>query len=702
MKKALTLLLSLAMLFSLAACGQSGGDSTDDAPSTLVYGSADYTRIDPAMDEHCEINLLLFNGLTAHDGNDQIVPALAERWDYDEANCTYTFYLREDVKWHDGEPFMAQDVKFTIEAIMDPDNASENAPNYEDVQEITVLDDHTVSFRLAEPNAAFLEYMTMAILPQHLLEGEDMQESAFFRAPVGTGPYKLESWDAGQSIVLVRNEDYFLGAPNIERVIFKIVPDDNAQAMQLESGEIDLALLDPKNAQNFAGKDGYTCYDMTTADYRGILFNFNNPYWTENRDIIPAVCYAIDRQAIVDSVLLGQGMAAYSPLQRNVYNDETVNHYDYDPTKAKEILESVGCTMGESGYYERNGEEIGFVISVMSGEQDRIDIAQAAAQQLREVGIHCTVDIPAQMDWSGQMACLIGWGSPFDADDHTYHDEGPDVSRPGSLLGRAVPRIPVRHGHDGARHLFDDLVRRAAVAVHRRRLDPHFDAARDSIRRSQRACAQMARHDADAFDRNSPQRAEPAARHFLAGDHRHAERVEHCARHRPHELDEHRQGRAHRGQAAARERVCHRGQVHGRQLFPHSAVSPCAEFLLVHPLHGGDECAQRHHRRIDAQLHGPWPAHRGRDLGQHALARGKGADDRRVVDLAHPGRIFSRDAPLHHEPWRLPAQPHEQKRKQPINRKKGTAVWLCLLSIYGVYFAFRMSMNSSPVIVSFS
>ena len=94
MKKALTLLLSLAMLFSLAACGRSGGDSTADAPSTLVYGSADYTRIDPAMDEHCEINLLLFNGLTAHDGNDQIVPALAERWDYDEANCTYTFYLR--------------------------------------------------------------------------------------------------------------------------------------------------------------------------------------------------------------------------------------------------------------------------------------------------------------------------------------------------------------------------------------------------------------------------------------------------------------------------------------------------------------------------------------------------------------------------------------------------------------------------------
>ena len=82
--------------------------------------------------------------------------------------------------------------------------------------------------------------------------------------------------------------------------------------------------------------------------------------------------------------------------------------------------------MSENGFYERNGKEIGFVISVMAGEQDRIDIAQAAAQQLRDIGINCTVDIPAQMDWGGQMACLIGWGSPFDADDHTYKVFGTD------------------------------------------------------------------------------------------------------------------------------------------------------------------------------------------------------------------------------------------------------------------------------------
>lgn len=138
---------------------------------------------------------------------------------------------------------------------------------------------------------------------------------------------------------MVKNEDYYLGTPNIDKVIFKIVTDDNTQAIQLESGELDMALLDPKNAESFEGKEGFTIHDMTTADYRGILFNFANDYWTENKDIIPAVCYAIDRQAIIDSVLLGQGMPAYGPLQRNIYNDEDVNHYDYDPEKAKEILE---------------------------------------------------------------------------------------------------------------------------------------------------------------------------------------------------------------------------------------------------------------------------------------------------------------------------------------------------------------------------
>ncbi len=429
MKKIISVLLVAAMTVSMAACGkgntqgnanQETGTEQASGTTTLVYGSGDYTRINPAMDEHGEINILLFNGLTAHNGDNEVIPSLAKSWEFDEETNTYTFHLEEGVKWHDGEPFTANDVKFTIEAIMDPENGSENAPNFEDVEEITVEDDYTVSFRLSAPNVAFLDYMTMAILPQHLLEGEDMQESDFFRHPIGTGPYKLASWDEGQAITLEKNEDYFKGAANIDQIIFKIVTDDNAKAIQMDSGELDLALLTPKDAKTFADKDGYTCYDMKTSDYRGIMYNFNNEYWTKNKDIIPAINYAIDREAIVEAVLLGEGMTAYGPLQRNIYNNEDVEHYDYNPEKSKEILESVGCEMGDDGFYYRDGEKISFVLSVGAGDQVRLDIAQAAAQQLGEVGIECKVEVPTEVDWSGQMAYLIGWGSPFDADDHTY------------------------------------------------------------------------------------------------------------------------------------------------------------------------------------------------------------------------------------------------------------------------------------------
>lgn len=434
--KALTrFLASFCMAAALTACqgkalpGKSATSQEATSPlapgqasaiTTLIYGSNDYTRINPAMDEHGEINILLFNGLTAHDGDNQVVPSLAKSWEFDPASCTYTFHLEEGVRWHDGQEFQAEDVKFTIEAIMDPENGSENAPNYEDVREITVIDSHTVSFALDAPNVAFLDYMAMPILPKHLLEGEDMQTSDFFRSPVGTGPYELTDWDEGQAITLTKNEDYFKGPAKIDRLIFKIVNDDNAKTMQMQSGELDLALLPPKDAENFHGREGYQVYRMQTSDYRGILFNFHNEYWTANRDLIPAICCGLDRQAILDAVVLGHGITAYGPLQRNVYNNENVDHYDYDPARAEQILKDAGCVKEEDGFYYRDGEKIGFVLSVGAGDQVRLDMAQAAAQQLRQIGIDCTVEVPAQVDWGGQMAYLIGWGSPFDADDHTY------------------------------------------------------------------------------------------------------------------------------------------------------------------------------------------------------------------------------------------------------------------------------------------
>ncbi len=431
-KKVIAMLLAMTMAVSVAGCGSrdkgTNSDNVTATDSTIVYGTTDeYTEINPAINEHCEINILIFNGLTAHDANNQIVPCLAESWDIDDEGKTYTFHLADGVKWHDGEKFTAEDVKFTIELIKNPENESENAPNYEDVENIEVIDDTTVKFELAEPNYAFLEYMSMAILPKHLLEGEDPHTADYFFKPIGTGPYKVAEHDDGQSITLTKNDDYFLGAPNIETIIFKICEDDNAKALLMQSGDLNFTQVTPKDSATFEGKDQYTVYDMSTSDYRGILYNFNNEYWQDNADLIPAISYAIDRQAILDSVVLGKGDVAYGPLQRNIYNSEDVEKYEYNPEKCEELLVAAGCEKKEDGFYYRDGEKIGFTINATPSDQVRIDMAQICAQQLQKIGLDVKANVPAEgIDWGGQECCIIGWGSPFDADDHMYKVFGTD------------------------------------------------------------------------------------------------------------------------------------------------------------------------------------------------------------------------------------------------------------------------------------
>ncbi|MEG2199815.1 MAG: ABC transporter substrate-binding protein [Anaerovorax sp.] len=271
-----------------------------------------------------------------------------------------------------------------------------------------------------------LRYMTIGILPKHLLEGKDITTHEFNQKPVGSGPYKLVSWDMGQSITLEKYEGYYNGTPKIDKVIFKIVEDTDARALQLKSGELDLAQVTPKSARELKDLEGFKTLDMKTADYRGILYNFNHPLFKENRELPNALSYAIDRQAIVDSVLLGEGSIAYSPLQAGPYNNPDIEKYEYNPEKAKELLEAAGWKMGANGYYEKNGKELGFTINNGQGDQVRVDMSNICAQNLQDIGVNAKVKVNGETDWGGQEAYLIGWGSPFDPDDHTYKVFGTD------------------------------------------------------------------------------------------------------------------------------------------------------------------------------------------------------------------------------------------------------------------------------------
>ena len=416
MKKKLLLVLMIVLMIGLmSGCG---GPKLEG--KTLVYGSGDYTAINPALYEHGEINSLIFLGLTAHDAENKPVPAAAESWNFDASTNTYTFKIREGLTFHDGDDLTAEDAEFTIKAIMDPDNGSENASNFEDVVRVEAIDDLTLEVELAAPNEAMPDYLTIGILPKHLLEGSDMTTDSFNQNPVGAGPYMLTDWEQGQSIILQKFDDFYLGSPKIDNVVFKIVEDTDARALQLESGELDFTQITPKAMGKFEGKEGYDVYQMKTSDYRGIMYNFSSEFFGKHRELPAALSYAIDREAIVDSVLLGYGDVAYSPLQMGPYNNPSVEKYDYDPAAAKAALEDAGWKLNADGIYEKDGETLSFTINCGQGDQVRIDMANICAQNLNGIGCDVKVEVPAEVDWAGQDAYLIGWGSPFDPDDHTY------------------------------------------------------------------------------------------------------------------------------------------------------------------------------------------------------------------------------------------------------------------------------------------
>ncbi|MBS6342321.1 MAG: ABC transporter substrate-binding protein, partial [Eubacterium limosum] len=252
-------------------------------------------------------------------------------------------------------------------------------------------------------------------------------------------PYELVSWDEGQSITMEKFDNYYAGAPKIDKVIFKIVEDTKARAMQLKSGELDMAQVPPNDARQFEGNDEFKIYDMKTADYRGILYNFNNDLFKNNRELPNALSYAIDRQSIIDSVLLGEGQLAYSPLQAGPYNNPDIEKFDYNPAKAQEMLEAAGWKKGSNGVYEKNGTRLAFKINIAEGDQVRVDIANVAAQNLKDIGVDATVSVNAETDWAGQETYLIGWGSPFDPDDHTYKVFGTDKGS--NYSGYSNPKV---------------------------------------------------------------------------------------------------------------------------------------------------------------------------------------------------------------------------------------------------------------------
>lgn len=388
--------------------------------NTLVYAGESESTINPLLNNHEELPDLIFSGLMKYDGNGKPVEELAESYTFDKDANTYTFKLRDDVKWHDGEEFSAKDVVYTYKELTEDETLGASiTSNYQDITSIEAPDDKTVVFTLDQYDAAMLDYFTMGILPEHLLKGEDLNTTAFNQKPVGTGRYKFQDWDAaGGMITLKRNEDYYGKVPNIETIVYRTVSDETTKATMLQSGEADLAWLNSNYASQFKDKDGYNYWEFTTADYRGAAMDMSTDFWKENADSIGVLNYALDKNAIIAGVLAGQGEPAYSPIQRNpLGSDKEADIYAYDLDAFAKKMEELGWKKGSDGIYERNGQKFHFTIQVRDYEEERVDIANVMADMLKQAGVEMEVKLVTKFDWdAGYNGFLAGYATQFDPD----------------------------------------------------------------------------------------------------------------------------------------------------------------------------------------------------------------------------------------------------------------------------------------------
>lgn len=376
---------------------------------------------------------LIFTGLTRPSDRGEILPDLAERWEISRDGTTYTFYLRQDVVWHDGAPLTADDVSFTVNAIKHP--GYQGVPFLSDMWRtvvVEVIDTYTVRFFLREPFAPFLDYTTLGILPAHILAStpfDKLADSRFNVTPVGTGPFKVGEVSA-RRILLVANPDYYGSRPFIDRLEFVFYPDDPSVFEARKRGEVSgVARVLPEYLAAVRQDKGLTLYSAPLSGYTLVLLNLDRGIF-QDRNVRQAMMWALDRQKLVDDILGGQGIVIHGPILPTCWAyDPSVTHYQYDARKAKDLLDESGWLDADGdGVRERGQLRLEFVLATNGDDPGRVRLVQAISKQLAEVGIKV---VPKAVGWEelvGQMlrlrrydAILSGWQDlPPDPDPYPY------------------------------------------------------------------------------------------------------------------------------------------------------------------------------------------------------------------------------------------------------------------------------------------
>jgi peptide/nickel transport system substrate-binding protein len=359
----------------------------------------------------------IFSGLTKVNENLEVIPDLARSWQVSPDGKIWTFKLRQDVRWHDGYPFTADDVVFTFKSILNPKVNSVRRSDYIiDGQPISfqALDKYTVRAVLPKPFAPFLVRSGMSLIPKHLLESKDLNTAEFNRKPVGTGPFYFKDWVTGDHVTVARNDNYYLGRPKLAEIIYKIIPDENARLIALEAGEVDETGIPPKDYRRLKRMPGVNVFEYDALLYTYLGLNLANPKFSDRR-VRQALAYATDKKQLVGLIFRGLASPAYAPSAPISWAySEAVPKYEYNPEKAKQLLKAAGA------------ENLEFTILVNQGNKEREKAAVILQQQYKKVGVKVTVRV---MEWSALLkivnapkdpkdfeTVIIGWSLGLDPD----------------------------------------------------------------------------------------------------------------------------------------------------------------------------------------------------------------------------------------------------------------------------------------------
>lgn len=325
-------------------------------------------------------------------------PQLAESWSVSEDGLIWTFKLRAGVKWHDGTEFTADDVKFTTDKMLDPAVNSARGRQFALVSETKVVDPLTVEFHLTSPWAAFPVIIAgrWTAAPKHILESVDLAtDTTYSSNPVGVGPYKFVEWAASDHVSLEANPDYFLGAPKIPKIVFKVLPDSNVQIVQLRNGEIDaIPFFADASIPAVQGQGGLVVDQGWGSIWYAVHLNMNRADLFGDQKVRQALSYAIDRQALIDSLLNGVGQIATGPIIPAIewaYNPN-VKTYPYEPETAKQLLRDAGWTENDGGW-EKDGTKLAFKLSAFRGNATVEQSTVLVQQYFADIGVKAEIEM---------------------------------------------------------------------------------------------------------------------------------------------------------------------------------------------------------------------------------------------------------------------------------------------------------------------